>query len=118
MAEESIDGLLPLEEYLRRPQKLPIEDTPRWFILCRIRNLVKRGEMPKIGPEALNQFLMAIPPDHRFALLIDRVEDWGRLGRGRGAAGDVKGSDRPVEHWRVLIVPAISIGSLVRAGSG
>jgi hypothetical protein len=90
MAEEAIDGLLPLEEYLRNPEKLPTEDTPRWFVLCRIRNLVKRHEIPDIGPEALNKFLLAIPPDHRFALLVDMIEDWGRLGAGEALLATLK----------------------------
>jgi hypothetical protein len=90
MAEEAIDGLLPLEEYLRDPEKLPLEDTPRWFVLCRMRNLVKRGEMPAVGAATLNKFLMAIPPDHRFALLVDMVEDWGRLGAGEALLATLK----------------------------
>jgi hypothetical protein len=80
MAEEAIDGLLPLNDYLLDPTKLPKEDTARWFVLCRIRTLVKRGEMPSLSPETLNRFLMQIPQEHRFALLIDMVEQWGQLG--------------------------------------
>src|SRR4051812_47754392 len=43
MAEESIDNLLPLGDYVRDPSLMPADDTPRWFVLCRIRNVVRRG---------------------------------------------------------------------------
>lgn len=80
MAEESIDGLRPLDDYIRDPDRLPSEDTARWFVLCRIRSLVKRGELADVTPEQVNRFLLGIPEEHRFALLVDMVPEWGALG--------------------------------------
>jgi hypothetical protein len=80
MAEELISGLLPLEEYLREPAKLPEDDTARWFVFCRIRSLVQRRELKGVGPAEVNHFLGAVPIEHRFALMVDLVEAWGELG--------------------------------------
>jgi hypothetical protein len=80
MAEESIDGLLPLEEYIRNPSCMPTEDTARWFVLCRIRSLVKRGELRGVSEAEINNFLLGLPEEHRFALLVDMVREWGALG--------------------------------------
>jgi MoxR-like ATPase len=80
MAEESIDGLLPLGDYIRQPDLLPSEDTARWFVLCRIRHLVKRQELKGVTPDEINRFLLGMPEEHRFALLIDMVPEWGALG--------------------------------------
>jgi hypothetical protein len=80
MAEELISGLLPLEDYLRDPTQLPEDDTARWFVFCRIRALVQRRELRGVGPAAVNQFLAAVPIEHRFALMVDLVEAWGELG--------------------------------------
>ena len=80
MAEEHIDELRPPIEYLDHPDDLPTQEATRWFILCRIRHLVKRGDQQGISPETLNHFLLTLPQEHRFALLVDMVEEWGRLG--------------------------------------
>jgi MoxR-like ATPase len=80
MAEESIDGLLPLEDYINQPELLPEEDTARWFVFCQVRTRVKHNELTGISPENINRFLLAVTPEHRFALLVDLVEPWGKLG--------------------------------------
>jgi hypothetical protein len=80
MAEEHIDELRPPLEYVTHPEDLPEQDATRWFILCRIRHLVKRGDLANVGAEGINKFLMALPQEHRFALLVDMVDDWGNLG--------------------------------------
>jgi hypothetical protein len=80
MAEESIDDLRPLEDYIFEPDLLPSDDTARWFVLCRIRSLVQRGELTGFDPGAINAFLVAVPEEHSFALLLDLVPQWGRLG--------------------------------------
>jgi len=82
MAEEKIDNLLPLEEYIAEPAKLPAENTAIWFVLCRIKNLVAANGLKGISPEQLNAFLMALPKEHRFALLIGNVQNWAALGVG------------------------------------
>ena len=80
MAEERLGELRPVENYLRDPQSLPESDTARWFIINRIRVLVQRHELPAVGPEAVQKFLEQIPTEFRFALLVDLVYEWSRLG--------------------------------------
>lgn len=80
MAEEKIAKLPHALSCIRNPDLIPKEDAARWFVLCRIRELVKRRELVGVGPDVLNQFLMALPQEHRFALLVDMVEEWGSLG--------------------------------------
>jgi MoxR-like ATPase len=80
MAEESISGLLPPREYLTHPEQLPAEETGRWFVLCRIRELVRRGQLKDVPSKVINDFLFALPDEHRFALLVDLVKEWGTLG--------------------------------------
>lgn len=80
MAEEHIADLLPIGEYIAAPEKLPIENATLWFVLCRIKNALKSGELKTHPAESLNRFLLALPREHRFALLAGNVENWGRLG--------------------------------------
>jgi hypothetical protein len=80
MAEESLAELLPIEAYFAEPHKLPSQDTARWFIISRLRTLVQRNELPPIPPEQVNHFLQSIPSEFRFAVLVDLVEPWARLG--------------------------------------
>jgi MoxR-like ATPase len=82
MAEESIAGLNSIPEYVRDPSLLPAEDTAKWFVFCRIRNLVQRNELKEFAADEINRFLLAIPTEHRFALVVDLVDEWGRLGAG------------------------------------
>ncbi len=80
MAEEGIEGILPPRDYVESPDLLPAEDAARWFILCRIRSLAQRGELNGVTPATVNQFLRALPAEHRFTVLLDLVPQWGALG--------------------------------------
>ncbi len=80
MAEESLDDLLPIEQYLIDPTKLPASATARWFVIHRLRTVVQRGELLKLRGEQINEFLLAVPSEMRMALLIDLVEPWSELG--------------------------------------
>jgi hypothetical protein len=80
MAEEDIDGLQPPEVYVEDPDELPERDAARWLVLHHLRALVQRGELTDMAPETINSFLLALPQEHRFALLVDTVEQWGALG--------------------------------------
>jgi AAA domain (dynein-related subfamily) len=80
MAEERIEGMLPPRDYVESPDLLPVEDAARWFILCRIRSLAQRGELNGVTPATVNQFLRALPAEHRFTVLLDLVPQWGALG--------------------------------------
>ncbi|HZS03027.1 MAG TPA: AAA family ATPase [Chloroflexota bacterium] len=80
MAEEQIDGLLPLESYIEDPDLLPQADAARWLVLHHIRAMVQRGELEAFDPATINSFLLSLPQEHRFAVLVDLVEQWGALG--------------------------------------
>ena len=80
MAEDRITNLLPLNEYIQHPERIPTADTARWFVLSRIRTAVGRHQLRDIAPESINAFLLAIPEEHRFALLVDQIEEWADLG--------------------------------------
>jgi hypothetical protein len=80
MAEEQLEGLLPTREYLEAPDKLPTEHSARWFVLCRIRQMVVSGESTQFDPLTINAFLQALPAEDRSALLVDLVEVWGQAG--------------------------------------
>jgi MoxR-like ATPase len=90
MAEELIADLRPLEDYLRDPTLLPADDTARWFVFCRIRTLVQRRELGDVSEDVINGFLRGVPIEHRFALMVDMVEDWGRLGAEPALADTLK----------------------------
>jgi dynein-related subfamily AAA family protein len=80
MAEERIDGLRPLREYVWSPGLMPGGDAARWFVLSHIRAAARRGELQGESPAIINQFLLSLPQEHRFALLVDAVDLWGSLG--------------------------------------
>ncbi len=80
MAEERIDNLLSLEEYIQYPFKLPKENSKLWFVLCRVRQSLEMGRLPEFFSDVYDDFLMALPREHRFALLVGNVKRWGRLG--------------------------------------
>lgn len=84
MVDHQIQDLAPVRYYLTAPERLPADDTARWFLLSRLRTIVSRpdlrAEIEGIDAAQINAFLLALPQDHRFALLIDRVRDWARLG--------------------------------------
>ena len=80
MAEEAITNLRPTLEYIQDPALLPEDHTSLWFIFCRIRNLLQRGDLRGIETNVINDFLKAVPVEHRFALVVDLVKEWGELG--------------------------------------
>lgn len=80
MAEDKIENLLSLEEYIEAPGKLPKENTALWFVLCRIKNAVREKRLGSFSVEQLNGFLMALPREHRFTLLAGCIQAWGDLG--------------------------------------
>lgn len=80
MAEEKVRDLRPAAAYVKDPATIPGETGTRWLVLHRIREALSRGDLQGLSPEVINAFLMALPAEHRFALLVDRVEEWGALG--------------------------------------
>lgn len=80
MAEEELEELEPARKIILDPALFPDNDTARWFVICRIREMVRRDELSDLEPAVLNSFLQSLPEEHRFSLLVDQVEAWGRLG--------------------------------------
>lgn len=80
VAEDSLGELRAASYYLETPEELPAEDTARWFVLNSIRAAVQRGEFKNVEPERINYFLSVLPEEFRFALLVDLVKEWGKLG--------------------------------------
>lgn len=84
MADHQIQDIQPAREYILNNTPMPKEDTARWFLLSRIRSIIQRpelrAELDGISPEQINDFLLRLPQEHRFALLVDLVPQWGTLG--------------------------------------
>jgi hypothetical protein len=104
LAEHSVEPPAPLEDYLTGKAELPVKDSARWFILNWIREQVQSDswrfsngfddyrlgdygfgddqfEQPPLAtPQQVNDFLLGLPQEHRFALLVDSVEQWSRMG--------------------------------------
>jgi hypothetical protein len=80
LGEEGIGALLPIEDYIKSPDKLPPQDTARWFIIHQLRRWIKRKELPPTDPYHINEFLSKLPNEFRFAVMIDLVDEWAELG--------------------------------------
>lgn len=83
LAEDSIEAVRPLEDYIRKPDLLPKGDSARWFILDAIRQFVRDGRADGIKAPVVNRFLRSLSPEHQLLVLNDMVEAWGALGADR-----------------------------------
>jgi hypothetical protein len=80
LCEEGLGDLRPVPDYFRDPSLLPKTETAMWFLVSRTRNAVRAGELADTPAERVNAFLAAAGEEHRFALLLDMVEEWATLG--------------------------------------
>ncbi len=80
MTETPIADLRLAEHYVEHPEELPAAETPRLFILGRIRRLAETGKLNGHAPAVLNRFLRALSQEHRLTMLVDQVPLWGALG--------------------------------------
>lgn len=92
MAEQRIEHIAPLGEYLTGRAALPTADSALWFVLHWIRKSVEAYgsthdtnglnaiELADVTADDINTFLMSLPEEHRFALLVGLVGVWGSLG--------------------------------------
>lgn len=89
MAEEQLHDLQPLRHYLESPWSLPAEDTACWFVLNQFRSMVSAGKLEETLEElpdgetvqsVVNRFLSVLRAEHRMALLVGLVPQWGLLG--------------------------------------
>jgi hypothetical protein len=79
-AETGVAELRPPLDYLQRPDLVPRGDGPRWLVLSAIRSQIAREDGVPLDGETISRFLAALPPTHRFAVLIGLVERWQALG--------------------------------------
>ena len=79
MAEARLGDLKAPVDYVLNPALLPRDSIAQWFVLSAIRRIVARREL-NIPPKAVDRFLLALTPEHRFVLFVGLVEEWGRLG--------------------------------------
>jgi hypothetical protein len=80
LADSKLAHLLPVEEYIYSPSKLPPEDTARWFIIHHLRQRVKNQQLLGFDPMQIDTFLWGLPREFRFAVLVDLVPQWSDLG--------------------------------------
>jgi hypothetical protein len=80
LAEESIQRMQPLTDYLEHPDRMPTGDAARWFILNCIRQHVRDGTLRGVAPDTVDRFLRSLPPEHQLTLVADLVEHWSELG--------------------------------------
>jgi hypothetical protein len=86
LAEHDVEPPQPLEAYLTGSAALPDYDAGRWFVLNWIREELSRlyhsYDIPELAvtAERVNEFLLGLPQEHRFALLVDTVPAWSMLG--------------------------------------
>lgn len=90
LGEEGIAELLPIEEYFKSPEKLPPQDTARWFIIHQLRLWIKQDALKEVEPWQVNNFLAALPNEFRFAVMVDLVDEWARLGASQAMLDALK----------------------------
>jgi hypothetical protein len=82
LLDEGMIDLHPAAYYVENPYDLPSGGAALWFLLHSIRRAVETDDasLQALGGEKVNEFLDALPKEHRFALFVGLVERWGRLG--------------------------------------
>ena len=90
IVEEKIQDLKSPLTYIENPNLIPKEDAACWFVLCQIRKLIQQKELNNISETTVNNFLLSLPQEHRFALLVDMIEEWGRLGAEKALLESLK----------------------------
>jgi hypothetical protein len=80
LAEEAIQRMLPLAQYVEHPSSLPTGDAARWFILSCIRQHVRDGKLQGLKPRVVDGFLRSLPTEHQLTLVADLVDRWSELG--------------------------------------
>lgn len=90
LVEHDVEPPAPLRDYLTGAAELPQGDSARWFVLNWIRAELTRAfadtdyrdvvDQLSVSRAQVDQFLMGLPQEHRFALLVDMVDEWSNLG--------------------------------------
>lgn len=90
LAEDNLEDLLPIEEYIEFPERLPSQDTARWFIINRLRYWINCNEFPRLDSEKVDRFLGTLPSEFRFAVMVDLVDRWAELGASQSMLDALK----------------------------
>jgi hypothetical protein len=90
LADEAIEPMRTLEDYIRDPATLPPGDTARWFVLHCLRQQVRDGRLSGVTSEEIDRFLRALPDEHQLTLVADLVEQWSALGADEAMLGLLK----------------------------
>lgn len=80
LAEEAIQHMQPLAQYIEHPETLPSGHAARWFILNCIRQHVRDGTLTGVTPDTVDAFLRSLLPEHQLTLIADLVTQWSELG--------------------------------------
>jgi hypothetical protein len=80
LAEEAIESMHPLAEYVKNPKLLPKGDAARWFVLNAIRQHVRDGTLKGLTPKLVVKFMKSLPTEHQLTLVGDLVKEWSELG--------------------------------------
>jgi hypothetical protein len=91
LCEEGLGDMRPVREYFDDTTLLPATETAMWFLVSRTRNAVSTGELKDMLAEKVNAFLLAVSEEYRFALMLDLVESWAKLGASDLMLATLKG---------------------------
>jgi hypothetical protein len=80
MSDHGLESLPDSRSVILDPSLIPAVPSAAWFVLQRIRQLVANDKLHGLTPDQVNHFLTSIKQEHRFALLVDLVPNWGGLG--------------------------------------
>jgi hypothetical protein len=88
LCDDGLGDLRPAADYLDDPALLPKSETALWFVVTRVRQAVSSGQFrvpeDEVAADAfrakVNTFLAAVGEEFRFALLLDLIEPWARMG--------------------------------------
>lgn len=80
VSEEGFGKLASPQDYIDNKFPLPYSKTACWFLVNRFRAFADAGKLEGVAPNKINSFLHRLPEELRFALLVDMVPTWARLG--------------------------------------
>lgn len=89
LTKTELDELKPLELYIQQPDLLPKDQSALWFVLNLIKKKILKEEI-KVEKKVLNEFLINLPQEYRFALLAGNVHNWGYMGANNAILDSLK----------------------------
>ncbi|MCA9013482.1 MAG: hypothetical protein KDB01_27215 [Planctomycetaceae bacterium] len=80
MADLQISEMPDVMSCIIEPQRIPESPSAQWFLVNLLRTKVREGSLGPVSGEQINRFLSALGSEFRFALFVDLVDQWARLG--------------------------------------